>query len=191
MTVAYATPRPFAQAPDRPARGPVQLRTRSIAEGDRGARQTLQLMAGLVKAALRDPVVLERAAAVVQGVPGRSAELQYRAIRDFLAYHLVYLYDPETMELLREPRYLLDRMSLTGRAEGDCDDVAMLGATLGLAVGRPARLVAVGFQGPQGPYSHVYAELFIDGQWREVDTTRPIGQPLVPPSRGMTLEVRP
>lgn len=189
MTVAYVPPRPFGLAPARPTRGPVALWTRVIAEGEAGARQTLRLMADLIRQALRDPVVLERAAAVVARVPGRSAERQYQAIRQFLVYHLKYLYDPDTMELLREPRYLLDRIAATGRAEGDCDDVAVLGATLGLAVGRPARLVAVGFQGPEGPYSHVYADLLIDGRWREVDTTRPIGETLVPPSRGMQLEV--
>lgn len=186
MTMAYADPRPF---PEVPARQVPALRVSRLATGDLGARETLGLMAQLVRHGLKDPVVLERAAQVVERVHPGDAAGQVRAIRQFLTYHMRYRNDPDEMELLQEPRYLLDQIAAIGRAEGDCDDVSILGATLGLAAGRRVRFVAVGFQGEAGPLSHVWVELENGGAWSELDVTRPIGETLVPPSRGLTYEV--
>lgn len=166
-----------------------QLKTTWIVAGDEGARQTLRLMQRIVREALRDPVVLERAAQVVSGVPPHDQEGELRAIRRFLVQNVRYLNDPEGFELLRQPDYQLDRIAAGGKAEGDCDDVAILAATLAIATGRPARFVAVGFGGPTDPFSHVWAEALVGGSWRELDTTRPIGQTALVPSRRMELEV--
>lgn len=188
MTVAYATP--LILGPHSP-RLPPRMETRWIADGDEGAVQTLRLMAKVAREALLDPVVLERAAHVVSAVAGRDGAGQLRAIRQFLTYSVKYQLDPDGLELLRTPRYLLDRVAAMGRTEGDCDDIALLGATLGLAVGLPARFVAVGFRGPKGPFSHVWAELLVDSAWRELDTTRPIGATGLRPSRRIEYEVQP
>lgn len=166
-----------------------QLRTTWIVAGDEGARQTLRLMQKIVRQALRDPVVLERAVQVIRSAPAHNQLAELRAIRAFLTRHVRYVNDPDAFELLRLPDYQLDRIAAGGEAEGDCDDVAILAATLALAIGRPARFVAVGFGGPEEPFSHVWAEALVDGFWREMDTTRPIGATALQPTRRLELEV--
>lgn len=166
-----------------------QLKTTWIVAGDEGARQTLRLMQRIVRQALRDPVVLERAVQVIRSAPAHDHMAELRAIRKFLIDNVRYVNDPDAFELLRLPDYQLDRIAAGGQAEGDCDDVAILGATLALAIGRPARFVAVGFGGPDDPFSHVWAEALVDGFWRELDTTRPIGATAIRPTRRMELEV--
>jgi len=173
-------PRGFAAA---------QLKTTWIGEGDEGARQTLRLMRKIVRQALKDPTVLERAVQVITQATPHDQLGELRAIRSFLTKNVRYVNDPESFELLRQPDYQLDRIAAGGMAEGDCDDVAILGATLALAIGRPARFVAVGFGGEDEPFSHVWAETLVDGFWRELDTTRPIGATALRPTRRMELEV--
>jgi len=93
----------------------------------------------------------------------------------------------------RGPRGLVQRSAgQRGVAQVDCDDVAMLGAALGKAVGLRARFVAVAF-GPRGaPYRHVWAELGprTNNVWLDMDTTRPAqGLPMHLISRVMTKDV--
>ena len=97
-------------------------------------------------------------------------------IRAFLAAHVRFQLDPLGVELIRTPSYLLRQIEDTGRAEGDCDDVAVLGAALGMAAGIPARYVLVGLT-PGDPFEHVYAELLTAWGPVDLDTTRPAQMP--------------
>lgn len=139
--------------------------------GELGSRETLRRMAELARAALVEPAVIDTAAAIVAGASNPVA--QVARIRDYLARHVRFLRDPVGVELLRAPRYVLGQIAAKGAVQMDCDDVATLGAALGLAVGLPARMIAVGFRGPEGPLTHVFTELLAGGRWRELDTTRP------------------
>jgi hypothetical protein len=83
------------------------------------------------------------------------------------------LSDPSGVELLHDPVLLLEDIRERGQARGDCDDVAVLGAALGGAMGLSARFVVVGFRGPNEPFEHVWTELYDGTTWRELDVTRP------------------
>lgn len=104
---------------------------------------------------------------------------QARAIRSFVADRTVFVRDPHGVELLHAPSVMVKRILTEGYAPIDCDDVAILAAALGKAVGLRARFVVVGFGSPHAPFRHVWAELSPprSPRWMEMDVTRP-AQPL-------------
>lgn len=129
-------------------------------------------MRQLVRAEYTLPLVRETAAAIVRGT-GTDAELQAQRIRSWLERHVGFLRDPLDTEALHTPVALLTLLGANGYLEVDCDDVATLGAALGMAVGLRARFVLLGREG-EG-YEHVWTELSdprLDS-WTELDITRP------------------
>ena len=93
-------------------------------------------------------------------------------LRLWLERHIEFLRDPHGTELLQTPTRLLVLLGTQGYAAADCDDVAMLGAALGLSIGLRARFQLIG-QGQQ--YEHVWTELSdpLRDDWQELDITRP------------------
>jgi hypothetical protein len=117
------------------------------------------------------PLVRETAAAIARGT-GTDAELQVRRLRAWLTRHVGFLRDPYQTEALHTPIGMLTLLGARGYLEVDCDDVAILGAALGMAIGLRARFILLG---RDGGYEHVWAELADPNtdDWRELDITRP------------------
>lgn len=136
-------------------------------------RQTIEAMRSVALDALRDPGIVEQAAAIVQSVNGRDTLGKIRAIRAWLAARVRFLPDPLIDgDVIRTPALLLKQLERQGFMQGDCDDIATLAATLGHAVGVPARFVTLGFFGPTAPFRHVFTELGDEsGKWHELDVT--------------------
>lgn len=130
-------------------------------------------MRQLVAEALASDLLVATADHIVYSTanPWEAAQL----IRSWLAEHVRFTTDPMD-ELLRSPVSMLRDIEDAGQAEGDCDDVAMLGAALGKAEGFPAWFHLVGFT-PSGPFSHVYTVLLTDQGPVDLDTTRPAQLP--------------
>lgn len=84
--------------------------------------------------------------------------------------------DPKGVELLKSPHVMLNEWRASGKASGDCDDAAILSASVALAMGLPVRWVLLGFT-PTGPYRHVFAEAWERGRWVDFDVTRPVQFP--------------
>ena len=147
-----------------------RVETYRIPRGNRGIRRTVRYMRRLAGQALTDPLTVETAAIIV-GPSGEPGEMAYR-IREFLQDRVRFIPDPLGQELIRSPRFMLERIQAQGWAPGDCDDVATLGAALGMCVGLPARFVLLSFS-PTEPFSHVYAEIANGCCWTDLDTTAP------------------
>ncbi|MGE0347385.1 MAG: transglutaminase family protein [Gemmatimonadales bacterium] len=145
-------------------------RTSWIPTGSLGIELTIFRMRRLVRGALGSPLLAETAAGIVAG-SGSSVEAAER-IRAFLELVVEFTPDPDGSELLKSPRYMLREIQELGRVRGDCDDVAILGAALGRAVGLPARFVLLAFV-HGAPFEHVYTELLTADGWLELDTTKP------------------
>jgi transglutaminase-like putative cysteine protease len=133
-----------------------------------------------------DAVVIATARGIVSNIDGRNTYGQAMAIRGWLSEHLRFVRDPVAMELLSEPRWLVEEVRRRGYVQGDCDDAATLGAALARAIGISGFLDAVAFWSDRAPYQHVYAVLKVakmDGSdtgngasrpvLQELDTTRP------------------
>jgi hypothetical protein len=141
-----------------------------IPAGDAGIARTVQYMRELVHDSMADPLLIGTAEAI--GAQYCCPNEQAQGIREFLAATVRFTPDPSGLELLKTPAYMLSKVELTGFTTGDCDDVAILGAALGMALAMPARFVLVGFD-PGQPLQHVWTELGTPDGWAELDVTRP------------------
>ena len=159
-----------------------------IVNGDAGAVETLHVMQRLVRAAVLDPSFVWWSREICQDCVARDEYCLALVIRQFVDMSVKFVRDPVGVESLTSP--LTHMKKLRGHygmtVGGDCDDAATLSAALGLAVGLPARFVVIafpvaapipgeGFVEDNAPYQHVFTELYAAGQWREMDTTKPLG----------------
>ena len=147
-------------------------RTYATMGGDLGSVQVLNRMRRLVNAALVDPVVVGQAKRIALTCPPANEGCIAGALRDWLDERFRFVRDPRGVELLHEPRLMVQTIARTGTFAGDCDDAAVLGAALGKAVGLRARFWAVGFK-RGGPLVHVIADVRTPRGWADLDVTRP------------------
>lgn len=141
-----------------------RARLGTIPNGEAGAAATMQAMRGLVRTAVRDPAqkVRELALQIVGGAdyPEQAARLQR-----WVQQNIRYIQDPPDVELVQTPQYTLQQQA------GDCDDQAVLLASLLMATGHPAQFVAVGLSGQ--PLSHVMVQTQIGTRWYGAETIIP------------------
>jgi len=149
---------------------PGLLYSAPLALGDDGPRQTIAMLRSLVDSAWKDPFVNRTAIEIIRnaGVAPYDSWGQVRAIYDY-AHSFYFVNDPITKEAVRPTRDLLELKA------GDCDDINanVIPALLG-TIGFETRLVTIAAD-PQAPdsMSHVYAEVFMDGEWYPLDAARP------------------
>lgn len=145
-----------------------------IPGGALGIELTIVHMRRVVREALASPLPYQAVADIV-GEPDLPRGRAARRIRDWLEMATRFVPDPLGVELIRTPALMLAMIECEGVAPGDCDDVAVLGATLGMAAGIPSRFVLLAFD-DFGLYEHVYTEL-LTPEPVELDTTRPAQLP--------------
>jgi transglutaminase-like putative cysteine protease len=140
-----------------------------IASGHAGNLETPRIMARLAREAEGVPYVLARA----QHIAGdaKSATARAHRIRRFLERRVRFHPDPLHFETVKEPEFQLREIDHAGYTSGDCDDIATLGAALGLALGLPARFRVMAFDSGS-PYEHVTADLFDGSRWIDLDVSK-------------------
>lgn len=109
----------------------------------------------------------------VRGLQDKDYLSEIIAIRNAVAAHVRYVNDPARVELVKDPERIVEEIEATGRAVGDCDDIATFIATLASQIGREAEFVTVGFNASQpGNYSHVFPRVKEpkSGVWIVCDT---------------------
>lgn len=143
----------------------------SIGDGPAAGLDAVHRMRELVRDQCALPLVRETAVRIAHGT-GIDAAQQAARIRAWLSRHVGFIRDPFGIEGLTEPVAQLLWLQNVGWLDGDCDDVATLGAALGQAIGLPARFVLLG---RLGGFEHVWAELGdpLTGAWYDLDITRP------------------
>jgi hypothetical protein len=77
------------------------------------------------------------------------------AIGDYVKKHVRYVRDPDGIELLTDPKTMIDMLN-RGIARGDCDDMSLLIATLLLSIGHTPYFRAVRYDSFFGHYNHIY-----------------------------------
>lgn len=150
---------------DSPARKTEQWR---ISEGTQGVKETLAVMRRIVRGddGRANRTVIETGRAIVRHVPAKNWFGQVEAVYNFVRSNVVYVMDPVDVEALSTP------VELMRIRAGDCDDMAVLLASLLTAIGHPTRFVAIGFT--PGDLSHVYVETKIGERWIALDPTEPL-----------------
>jgi hypothetical protein len=137
-----------------------------IPTGTAGTRQTLNIMRNLARAGKKLPVIRQAAIQLTQGLPQKDWYSEIKALYEFVRDRIRYVRDITGVETL----HTADRVLLN--KQGDCDDKGILLAALLGSLGHPTRFVAAAFK--PNSYSHVWAEVFYNGQWVPLETTEPV-----------------
>lgn len=159
------------------------------APGDTGNRDTAANMAAMARSRQNDPAVRAAWTAIAGQVVPPTTYDEGMMLRLWLAQHFQFQRDPtgrgvfggiEELELLQDPLILLQQITSSYVARGDCDDAAILGAALALGAPVPfsgVRFALVGLDVNE-PYQHVLTEVLTSRGWLDLDVTR--GQNHVP-----------
>jgi hypothetical protein len=96
---------------------------------------------------------------VVRGLQPKDYLSEILAIRYAVAEKTRYLNDPLTTEWVKDPERLVEEIEATGSAACDCDEIALLTATMLRQVGRDVEFVTVGFVPLSNNHSHVFVHV--------------------------------
>lgn len=151
---------PIADAPPtrlRPFHGPADT-VRTMIElclGDRGERSTL---------------VRNVKDHIIRGLQDKDYLSEILAVRNWVHEKCRYSNDALGVEQIQDPERMCDQIVKYGRCVIDCDEYALLIATLCRQLGREVEFVIVGF-GRAGAYSHVFCRVKEpkSGKWIVVD----------------------
>lgn len=153
------------------------MRFALLPAGDQGTRVTLDRMRVLVRESYCLPAVRQLAASIAGMTSHAVGGAQIDAVCRYVGDVVLFVRDPVGVEWIYHPASMLAAVAREGYVHGDCDDIAVLTATMGMAVGYPARFVAVAFAS-DAPMSHVWAELLDSATgWTVCDPSREL-QPL-------------
>ncbi|MDE2020934.1 MAG: hypothetical protein KGJ13_11410 [Patescibacteria group bacterium] len=136
-----------------------------IPDGKAGVASTLDLMVKLVKQGKTNPIIRQKATELTQELRQKDFTGEIRSLFDFVQNNIRYVRDIAGVETLHYPEQILLQ------EHGDCDDKAILLASLLAAIGHPTRFVAVGFK--PGHFSHVFVDTRYGPGWLTLDATEP------------------
>lgn len=122
--------------------------------GVAGIQHTLGVMRMLVNRAYTHELIRAQAVRAIQHCPPADRTCQQASLMSWVKRSMQFVRDPEGVEALHDPVAIAIAIQQGQKPWGDCDDFSMYLAALLKAVGLPATLRAVGFNGR--PFSHVY-----------------------------------
>lgn len=133
----------------------------TLADGLDGNIQTIEFMKKVARVRSGDPLVRKLALKIVNeyGVDSHHFVDEALAIGDFVKNNVRYVRDPEDIEYLADPVDLIKQMQ-NGTAQGDCDDMSLLVATLLLSIGHQPYYRAVRYENVIGNYNHIYVVVY-------------------------------
>lgn len=126
-------------------------------------------MVAIVRKYKSDANVITLARRIMKNVPERDAREMIRSLQAFVRDRIKYVQDPRGLEMIQTPPRTLEI------GTGDCDDKAILLATLLETVGFRTRFEAVGMN--DGPYSHVLMAVHLGRGWVPLETIIPGVEP--------------
>jgi transglutaminase-like putative cysteine protease len=145
-----------------------------VPSGPAGVSATLKAMVKLARQYKKDAGVREVAAKLVRPLAQYDTAGEIRALHAFVRDGIRYTNDIRKVETLQTPKATLEL------GIGDCDDKALLLATLLEVIGKHTRFVAIGMNGQ--PLSHVLTEVrFGKKGWMPLETIRPVDPGWSPP----------
>lgn len=141
-------------------RGHAATLNMELGQGDTATKQTIAAMRAIVHDAAGSPLVHQAASTIAAKAPNRDKWAQLLGLDAFLRECVHFKPDTLGREVLRHPAQLLREIAANGVASCDCDDVAMLGASIVRVLGMRPAFITVGGS-PDAGYSHVhYAALW-------------------------------
>jgi len=140
-------------------------RLSSLPEGLAGVRETLAIMVKVVRANKADVGLRTVAQQLVRGCADKDYRCYVTRLHTFVRDKIQYVGDVRGIETLQTPQQTLRIGS------GDCDDKAIVLATLLESIGFATRFAAIGVRG--GDYSHVLPEVRLGKGFVSLETIVP------------------
>jgi len=138
-----------------------QVNNSNLSPGYFGNLETVDKIKLVARARSRDPRVRELALRVLQlaGVKSQNYIGEAIALAKYIQKKVRYVRDINGVETLHDPVTLIDQIT-RGEAQGDCDDMSLLLATMLLSVGHQPFVRIVRYKGISGPYQHIYVVVY-------------------------------
>lgn len=152
----------------------VEIDTYSLPPGEDAVFATAQWMSEIIARGAEHPIVRLHAERAVAHVAPDDYQGQVDAVQNYLGARYRYVRDPEPVEYLQTPWWLLKCGAQDGRPmSGDCDDATMLSLSMLEAIGFPGWIELVS-QPPADPgeLNHVRGAVALpDGTTVPIDLT--------------------
>ena len=135
--------------------------TKKLSNGVLGNLETIQVMKRVAKLRSSHPLVRQLALNILNFknvVPQNYAD-EAIAIAQYVKKHVRYVRDIKGVETLHDPLTMIDQIK-RGVAQGDCDDISLLIATLLLSIGHQPYFKTVRYKSNFGPYNHIYVVVY-------------------------------
>ncbi len=123
-------------------------------------------MRGFVSRYKTDPRIRELALSLTRNLPQKDFQGEINVLYSFVQNHIRYIKDIDGVETVQSPIKTLEY------GQGDCDDKAVLLATLLASAGHKTQFKAIGFS--PGKLSHVIVEVQDGPAWVALETTMPV-----------------
>lgn len=142
---------------------PTTTRTVWVPEGEKGTRAALATMASYARQYRTDWRIRRLAMELIRYIPEKDYLAEATKLHTFVRDYIRYTRDIRDVETIATP------LETLRYGQGDCDDKAVLLATLLESIGIQARYCAVGKM--PGAWSHVLTQAFVNGKWLSLETT--------------------
>lgn len=128
-----------------------------VSNGVQGNLDTVRLMSQIARNRSRHPLVRELALRIVQAANVKSQNYydEAKAIGQYVHRKVRYVRDIKGVETLIDPVTLIDQLR-RGEAQGDCDDMSLLIASLLLSIGHQPYFRMVRYRAGMPGFSHIY-----------------------------------
>lgn len=145
----------------------LKVTTQFFPDGMRGNLATVDFMKKVAREQAGHPLVRQLAIKIINesGTKSHNHTDEALAIGRWVQQNVAYMKDPDGIELLQDPVYIIKKAQ-TAEARGDCDDMALLIATLLISTGIKPCFKVVRWKNTTGNFNHIYVAVH-EANYRE------------------------
>lgn len=135
----------------------LKVTTQFFKDGEQGNLSTVDFMAKIARYRAGHPTVRQLGIKILNqaGTKSHNHLDEALAIGRWVQQNIRYMKDPDGIELLQDPLFMIKQANL-GEARGDCDDMSLLIATLLISIGIRPYFKIVRWKKEKGNYNHIY-----------------------------------
>lgn len=166
---------------------PPKVTSQRIPDFAAGNYATVNVMRGAARGRAGHPRIRQLALRILSHAKVKSHNFvdEAKALARFVQENVRYVRDPNGIEQLHDPVYMVEQI-IKGTAQGDCDDQALLLASLLLSVGHQPYFAIVKYGKDMGAYNHIYTVVY-EKNWNQ--NTQRLALDTIIKDRGIGFEV--
>lgn len=148
------------------------VRNGDTANGIAGNYETVEIMCRVAREKSCHPLVRELALRILDAANVKSQNYvdEAKAIGNYVKNKVRYVRDINGIETLHDPLTLIDQLK-RGTAQGDCDDMSLLIATLLLSIGHQPFFRIVKYKKGLNGFQHIYVVAY-ENNWGDKNKKR-------------------